>query len=222
MAFKTALAYLPMRVFDLSHPIQPGMPLFPGTPQPRLEPLASLEGEGYAERWLALASHTGTHIDAPAHLLPGGKGLDGFPAGHFIGPGWRLPVQGPLIRLEDLLPFATRLRSVRFVLLHTGWDTRWGAPDYFTGFPVLTEEAAAWLATFELAGLGIDAPSLDPVESQALPNHRTFLTRNTCLIENLRGLQALGEECFTFSCLPLPFPEADGCPVRAVAMRPAP
>lgn len=212
-----------MRVLDLSHPIHVGMPLFPGTPAPNLEPLASLEKAGYAEHWLAMASHTGTHIDAPGHLLPGAKTLDAFPAEHFIGTGLVISVQaGAEIRLQDLNPFESRIRAARFVLLHTGWDAHWGAPAYFQGFPVLEPEAAAWLATFDLAGIGVDAPSLDPVTSQSLPNHRAFLSRDICLIENLRGLGAIGTEPFLFSCLPLPLPEADGCPVRAVAMRPAP
>ncbi|WP_005037059.1 cyclase family protein [Holophaga foetida] len=212
-----------MRVIDLSHPIQPGMPLFPGTPGPRLEPLASLEREGYVEQWMGMASHTGTHIDAPAHLLPGGRGLEAFPAGHFVGPGLVIPVRSEtLIRLEDLAPYEARIRESRFLLLHTGWDARWGAPSYFEAFPILETAAAEWLASFDLAGIGIDAPSLDPVDSQSLPNHRAFLSRGTCLIENLRSLGAIGPEPFLFSCLPLPFRETDGCPVRAVAMRPAP
>lgn len=208
-----------MRVTDLSHPIRPGMPLFPGTPEPRMEILSSLAREGYAERWLCMASHTGTHIDAPAHLLPGGSTLDTFPPERFTGSAIVIPVDGPTITISVLAPFEARIRTSRFVLLHTGWAGRWGEPGYFEGFPVLEPDAATWLASFDLAGIGIDAPSLDPVESTTLPNHRVFLSKDICLIENLRGLEAIGPEPFLFTCLPLPLAEADGSPVRAVAIR---
>jgi len=213
----------PRRVIDLTHPLHPGMPLFPGTPEPAFKPLGTLAKEGYAERWLAMASHTGTHIDAPAHLLPGGRGLDDFSVDHFIGPGVIIPVPATeSIPLSVLLPHEEAIRTARFVLLHTGADARWGQPSYFQGFPVLDAEAANWLAAFELAGIGIDAPSLDPVESLELPNHRLFLSKDICLIENLRGLAAIGPEAFLFSALPLKLQDADGSPVRAVAMRPGP
>lgn len=208
-----------MAIIDLSQPIHPGMPMFPGAPQPRLEPMASIDREGYAECWLGLASHTGTHIDAPAHLLPTAKALDDLPIEHFTGPGLIVPIRNPVVSLGDLVPFEARIRESRFVLLNTGWDAHWGDPSYFEDFPTLDPEAAAWLATFDLAGIGIDAPSLDPVACLSLPNHRAFLSRDICIIENLRGLDAIGPEPFLFSCLPLPIPKADGCPVRAVAMR---
>nr|WP_320131325.1 cyclase family protein [uncultured Holophaga sp.] len=196
-----------MPILDLSHPLQPGMPLFPGTPEPVLIPLATVEQEGYGERWLGFASHAGTHMDAPAHLLPGGRHLDDFPLDHFEGPGLALDLKGPL----EVPP------GFRFLLLRTGWEHRWGSPSYFEGFPVLAEETATRIAGLGLSGVGIDAPSFDPVDSVELPVHRILLRAGLCLIENLRGLEALGDRPFRFSALPLPLPRAEGSPVRATA-----
>ena len=56
-----------LRVVDLTHVIQPGMPVYPGTEGPRFEGTSTLERDGFMERLVSLTSHTGTHVDAPAH-----------------------------------------------------------------------------------------------------------------------------------------------------------
>ena len=61
-----------MTVLDLTHPIAPDMPVYPGDPQPRLTPLAFLPEDGFRQLGMTLTTHTGTHVDAPAHLLERG------------------------------------------------------------------------------------------------------------------------------------------------------
>lgn len=60
-----------MKVIDLTHTISETMPVYPGTEQPRLTPANSYEKDGFKETLLSMYSHTGTHVDPPAHLLPG-------------------------------------------------------------------------------------------------------------------------------------------------------
>lgn len=74
-----------MKVIDLTHTIREGMPVYPGTEPPLLEPANSYEKDGFRETRLTMFSHTGTHMDAPAHLFAGRTTLDAFPAGQFIG-----------------------------------------------------------------------------------------------------------------------------------------
>ena len=62
-----------MKVYDLTHRVEAGMTLYPGTPAPRLQKAAQLEWDGYRETELMLFSHVGTHMDAPAHLLKEGE-----------------------------------------------------------------------------------------------------------------------------------------------------
>lgn len=69
-----------MKVYDLTHTIQNDMPVYPGTEQPKLTTACTIEAVGYRETLLHMFSHTGTHMDAPAHML-----LDGAGAGQLSG-----------------------------------------------------------------------------------------------------------------------------------------
>lgn len=210
-----------LEVVDLTHAIRADMPVFPGTPPPRLEESYTIGRDGFAEKTLHLVSHTGTHIDAPGHILPGAPRLDAFTAGSFMGPGVvldALAVRGRSVGLADIERYAERLRGAAFALLHTGWARHWGTDDYYGRYPVLSPEAAGWLAGFGLKGYGVDAISADEIDSTALPVHRALLGRGMLIVENLDRLDSLLEREFTFSCLPLKIADADGSPIRAIAI----
>ncbi len=216
-----------MPLIDLSHAFSPGMPVFPGSESPGFEQVATLSEQGYREKRITFFSHTGTHIDAPAHVLERGKTLDLFSPDDFWGEAAVIraaaveePFQdGMAVGVNCLEPYQEQIGKVRFVLLCTGWDRFWGKSSYFSGYPVMTQEAAAWLARFPLSGIGIDAISIDR-PSEDLANHAIFAARGLLLVENLTRLGALPASGFTFFCLPLNITEGDGAPVRAAALVP--
>lgn len=210
-----------MRIIDLSHAISADMPVYPGTEGPRLEVATTIAKDGFAEKLLSMYSHTGTHMDAPGHILAGAKTLDAFEAGHFVGPARVLDVSslaGPTIGLDFVRAQAGLLAGAAFVLLRSGWDRLWGQAGYYEGFPVLSVEAALALASLGLRGIGLDMISVDPVGSLDFPVHKALFGRGLVIIENLRGLEALGQADFSFCALPLKMPDADGSPVRAIAL----
>lgn len=210
-----------MQIFDLTQTISPQMPVYPGTEPPVFSLGCSLEVDGFREKKLTFFSHTGTHIDAPAHLLADGKTLDQFPAAQFVGPACCLDFSdrpGAVIEVADLEPYRAQLAQVDFCLLRSGWSCYWGAPQYFVDFPVLSLAAAQWLCRFDLKGIGFDAISADPVAAQDLPIHQQLLGKGLVLIENLTNLEQLPDQPMLFSCLPLKLVDADGSPVRAVAL----
>ncbi len=210
-----------MEVVDLTHFISSTMPVFPGTEPPTITDVFTIERNGFAEKMLRLVSHTGTHIDAPGHILPGSARLDGVSVDRFLGPGLVLDVsavRGRTIEVNDILHYEAKLRRVDFALLLTGWAKHWGAAEYFGPYPVLSSSSAQWLAGFGLKGLGVDAISVDEVDSTALTVHRALFAKDIMIIENLSGLEPLTGRQFTFSCLPLKIVDADGSPVRAVAI----
>lgn len=210
-----------MAVVDLTHLISESMPVFPGTERPVLADAFTIARNGFAEKSLQFVSHTGTHIDAPGHILAHAPKLDKFPAGRFLGPGLVLDVSavhGRHVEVDDIRAHEQRLHGVEFALLHSGWARYWGNSAYFAGYPVLSPAAAQWLTRFALKGVGADTISLDEVDSTALAVHRTFLAANLLIVENLTGLETLIGKEFIFSCLPLRIADADGSPIRAVAM----
>ena len=206
-----------MKVYDLTHTIRNDMPVYPGTEQPQLTTACTIEEAGYRETLLHMFSHTGTHMDAPAHMLLDGAPLDSYDADKFTGTAVVVDCRG---EADISLPLLQRydLDGVDFVLFCTGWDKKWGTPDYYEGFPCLTADAAAHLASLPLKGVGEDSISLDPCDSVDFPNHITLLRADFVNTENLTGLDALIGRRFTFVTLPLKFENSDGCSCRAIAM----
>jgi len=210
-----------MNVVDLSHVLAESMPVYPGTKPPRIVDSCTIRRHGFAEKLVSLYSHTGTHIDAPGHILGGAAGLDDFAAGYFLGPGRVLDVsavQGAPIEIAHIEEHEAELRNVEYALLHSGWARYWGDAQYFASYPVLSAAAAEWLAEFNFKGIGVDTISVDAPRSTAMTIHKIFFEKNMVIVENLTGLEALIGKEFIFSCLPLKWAAGDGSPVRAVAM----
>jgi kynurenine formamidase len=197
------------------------MPVFPESPSPCIDILAEINTTGFDERWLAFSTHTGTHVDAPAHMLREAPDLSHLPLDHFYGRATMLPLMigdALQISLTDLKPHGRNLAKAEFLLLQTGWSQYWGQTIYFKQFPVLDADAVRWLCDLGLKGVGIDTPSLDRSDSNDYPIHKAFLGRSILLIENLTNLNQLPQDLFTLVCFPLPVQQADGSPVRAVAI----
>ena len=211
-----------MKIIDLTHVINKDITVFPGTKGPTIEINSQIENEGYAEKKLTLYTHTGTHIDAPCHLLRGGKSLDEFPMDKFYGKGFILDCHqctGKEIVKDFLKLYEEKIRVADFLILNSGWYKKWKSESYFIGFPTLSPEATGWLTHFNLKAIGIDSISLDKIDSKALPNHHIVLSREILIIENLTDLdEVIPDSDFIFQCFPLKIEKADGSPVRAVAI----
>lgn len=213
-----------MKIIDLSHSVTPDMPVYPGTEAPVFNESHSIKEQGFRERMITMVSHTGTHMDAPAHILPEGKTLDQMPIDHFGGKGVVLDMHATersQIHIDELKPFASLIEKGDFILIRTDWSRFWGKKEYFTGYPVLTPQAAQWLCGFNLKGIGVDMISFDGVGYE-FPVHRIFLGNDLVLVENLTNLSSLPESGFLFFCLPLKMEDSDGSPVRAAAVIPSP
>ncbi|MCL2496017.1 MAG: cyclase family protein [Clostridiales bacterium] len=210
-----------MKIIDLSHTIQADMPVFPGTAPPMLEAAHDIARHGFSETMLHMLSHTGTHIDAPSHMLPQGKNLDDFPIEQFFGVALIIDFPhcaGTSIEFKSLQQMREKIAHAEFVLFNTGHSQKWGAKEYFADFTTLSEAAAAYLAGFPLKGVGIDAVSFDPLEQSGNPVHHILLNKGMILIENLCNLREVKGEYCMFAALPLKYGGADGSPVRAIAI----
>lgn len=181
------------RFYDLTHPLGPETPVFPGDEPVLLRTVAALSVEGYRSARLELGTHSGTHVDAPAHLLPNGARLADQPLDLWIGPAL----------LVDSADFGrTSLDQASRVLVA-------GCPE---GLP------PSWARRLVAAGVrlvGVDGPSVDPVASSALPAHRELLSAGVVLVENLR-LDGAPRGSGTLYCLPLPVVAGDGAPARVL------
>lgn len=212
-----------MRIVDLTHTMSAEMPVYPGTEKPRFDPANTYERDGFKETWLSMFSHTGTHMDPPAHLLPGRTTLDKFPAEQFVGKAVVIDCTelgaGGRITMEHVGRKRELADRADFILFRTGWDQYWGKEEYFGDYPYIDGEVADYLTGMKKKGVGLDVIGLDPIADESLTLHRKLLWENEIvIIENLTNLGAAGEGLFTFCALPLKYEDADGSPVRAIAV----
>ena len=213
------------KIIDLSHVLNEKITVYPDTVGPKFEAINTVAEHGFAELQMTMVLHSGTHIDAPCHILGNTKSLSDFSVDKFMGTAIVIACQHKEeIDLAYLKTFEHLIAQVDFILFFTGWQYKWNSDAYFEDCPLLTKEAATWLTQFKLKGIGLDAFSVDPVISanivteETLPNHYILMKREIILIENLTNLDKLPEGIFIFQCLPLYIEHADGSPVRAIAI----
>lgn len=208
-----------MRVIDLTHTVNENMPVYPGTEKPGLTVANTYDRDLFKETLLTMYSHTGTHIDPPAHIIEGAATLDSFGAEQFVGRGIVIDCRdienGEITR--QMIEGHRGADKADFLLFNTGWDKKWGDDSYFDSFPCLTTEALDYIIAGDYKGIGFDTISLDPINK--LERHRYLFSQKSIInIENLKNLDLCEGEMFTFVCLPVKIENSDGAPCRAVAI----
>jgi arylformamidase len=183
-------------ILDVSLPISPGMPIWPGDPSPTLEPVTTLECHGVQISRLILGTHTGTHLDAPRHI-------------EVVHGGGRLS-------RADLQPFD--LQPGARVLLKTRRSQRTDSLAFSPDFTALEPSAADHLCERRVRLVGIDSPSIDAWGVDDFPCHKRLLGADILILENL-VLRHVVPGAYGLIAVPLNLVAADGCPVRALLTR---
>lgn len=200
-------------IIDLTHTVTDSMPVYPGDPKATLRQVAAIGKEGYADHWLSIGMHVGTHLDAPAHMIAGGKKVNELPLELFCGRGVAVDVRGKST-LNNEVCRGVRIRKGDIVLFCTGFSKKYRSPEYFTDYPVMTEALARELARRKIHMVGFDAPSPDRAPFAV---HKIFLGTGILIIENLTNLEKLlGVPQFEVRAFPQKI-AADAAPVRVVA-----
>lgn len=175
---------------------------------------------------LNLHSHSGTHMDAPLHFLLDGNTLDNMPLEKCLGPAivCDLSHKEPdsFITIEDLAPWADKIKPQSRVLLRTDWSQHHGKLFFQTSFPRIHVDCAQWLADRGIWLIGIEHQSVAKLDDmQELTEvHHAFLKSEVVIVEGLANLKELPQEDVMFSALPLKIVGGDGVPCRAVAWIP--
>lgn len=208
-----------MILIDLSHTVSSGMAQYPGDhPAPRLVRQFTHDEHGAQSSRLEMGCHVGTHIDSPLHFRAGQPGLEELPVTTFAGAGLVLDAPGgdPPGALGAEILDGVDLVPVDYLLLRTGWERHWGTRRYYECWPFLAPELARSLVAADLRGVGLDGPSVDPLDGRIV--HDLFASAGMINVENLANLSALPAGLFTFLTLPLKLDGAEASPVRAVAL----
>ena len=204
--------------------------LVPGLVGVEVESIQTHATHARSNQKLCLATHIGTHVDAPFHFVDGAATIENMPLEKYAGPALLLdlrPVargQSPL-SVAELEEAGANPESVKgnIVVLFTGWaEAESGGPRFYGHGPYLSTEGAAFLAECDANAVAVDFP-IDKHPDTPLstikdfPVHRLLLGRNIPLIENLINLDKLVGRRFELWALPLKLQGGDGAATRAVA-----
>lgn len=201
-------------LLDLTHEFVEGMPVYPGDPHPQLLQIAHIDRDGFNEHSLKLGLHVGTHMDAPLHMVNQGAPLSAVPLSQFFGRGVFVNIPGAHTISEKELR-KHRISQGDIVVVNTGWGKKFTEPDYFDGFPQVTEKAAHHLATAGAAILALDTPSPDLAP---FPVHKILLGAGVLIIENIANPEQLAAVSDFDICAVPPKLRLDAAPVRVVAI----
>ena len=211
-----------MRIVDLTHTFDDGMPVFPGLPEPSFRAIANVPDDGYAMTELHLLNHIGTHVDAPAHQIAGGDTLDAIPFARLVTDAVTIDVSarppGP-IGLEELEPLLADVRPGDIVFMYSDNARNWGTPAYWTGWSYPEPEAARALIERGISAIGFDGPSADPVDSTTYDLHRIWLSAGRMIIENVANLDQLPPRA-PVVVAPMKLRHSNGAPARILALLP--
>jgi arylformamidase len=201
---------------DISVPLRNGMVHWPGD-----APFECWETESIAKGAEANVSeihgsaHTGTHMDAPVHYLPGASGIDAIPIAAAVGRARVIAIVDPqLIQVKELE--SHRLAKGERVLFKTQNSERcWKTDQFQKKFVSIAKEAAHYLAGCGVQTVGVDYLSVGSFEKDGAETHRTLLAAGVCIIEGL-NLEHVQPGEYELLCLPLKIIGSDGAPARAV------
>lgn len=202
-----------MKIFDISMEIHEEMPVYKNNEdkKPELEGINRLRVYGSYETLLTMNLHTGTHIDAPLHMIQDGKTMESYSLERFVTPCKVLDLTWvhTAITAEDLMNYT--INEGDTIL----FKTRNSNDDVFVeDFVYLTKDGAEYLSEFKLNGVGIDALGIER-DQENHDTHRILFDSGAFILEGLR-LKDIAQGEYQLIALPLKIREVEATPVRAV------
>jgi len=207
-----------MRLIDVSVPLDPRLPVYPGNLPFSLEPIKRIAKGGSSNvSAIHMSAHAGTHVDAPRHFFDDGPGTDALPLDMLMGSTHVLDLSGVAassgvgaVELKDVLPDA----AIR-VLIKTTNSRLWESPAFQPDYVGVTEDGARFLVERGVRVLGVDYLSVEVFRKPGAPAHHVLLAAGIAIIEGL-NLQQVTAGVYDMVCLPLRLADADGAPARVV------
>ncbi len=205
-----------MKIYDVSLPISPDLPVWPGDPAVVLEQVSSMDAGAHDNiSRLACGVHTGTHVDAPHHFLNDHRTVESLALDILVGPALVLQIPDAVTVVDaSVLEKAAIPAGTLRLLLKTSNSSLWerGEKEFFTGFVGISADGADWLVQHGLKLVGIDYLSVAPYH-QSIPTHRALLAAGIIIVEGL-DLSGVQPGTYTLYCLPLKLVGSDGAPAR--------
>jgi arylformamidase len=206
------------RIYDISLGMGKQHTDYPGDPAYFRKSVASLEGGDICTlSELRLSAHSGTHIDAPAHFISGGKTIDAYPPARFYVEAKLVEVKEAQVVRPEHIPSGLAPGSALVFKTDNSRSGRIASGFFDSNYVGLSAEAAQHLVNAGLSLVGIDYLSIDPKDATGHPAHLILLSHDVLILESL-DLRTVEPGDYTLVCLPLRLEEAEASPVRAVLL----
>ena len=211
-----------MEIIDVTRTVDPKMLKWPDDTEPPSQEFVSRTDNGdpaTVSEW-KMSSHTGTHMDARMHFIPGGWTMESLDLSRSVGPCRVVDlthVEGHVGRAD--LEAAEVAGQVRLLLKTRNSD--WGLmqrEEFEEGYSAISREAAEYLVEIGVETIGVDYLSVEPFEDGEFNTHHTLLGADVVILEGLVLTEVEPGEYF-LACLPLKLAGSDGSPARAILIR---
>jgi arylformamidase len=207
-----------MPIYDITLPISPDMPVWPGDPPLILERVESMDAGAHVNvSRLDCSVHIGTHVDAPHHFLNDGRTIENLPLDVLTGSAIVvcIPDDVDLVTADVLEKAAVPDGTLR-LLLKTRNSQIWqrGELEFCEDFVAVSPDGAEWLVEHGVRLIGVDYLSIAPFKDSD-PTHHILLKAGLVILEGL-DLSAVEPGAYALYCLPLNLIGSDGAPARAI------
>ncbi len=209
------------KIIDITEGISPETPVYPGDPETVIESVASVDSDGYVVSRITFGTHTGTHVDAPAHIFEGGSNVEKIPIESLLGVALLLDLSlvSAGISAEDLDLALEKLDinagNSCILLIKTVSSCDFEDRSSLENQKFLLSCAGSWIVDHGFRTVGVDTLSVDMAPS--LENHRLFLENGINIVENL-NLSETEPGLYSFICLPLKLHGCEAAPARAILL----
>ncbi|MEM3862380.1 MAG: cyclase family protein [Thermoplasmatales archaeon] len=211
-----------MRIYDLSVTLETYMPGWPTNPLVNIVPTGTVARDGYNVETYYSSTHSGTHIDAPYHMLEDGTTVDNISLTQLVGDGYCIRVQpkDEEIKLNDIEEKWKKDYDGKIILLNTGWSKKRGYTKEFQfKFPGLSIDTMDFFIQHKPKVIGIDTLGIEPYSHSDFRVHKGLLSNGIVFIEDLTNLDQLIEgKKYLIVALPIKIHNASGAMARVIAI----
>ncbi len=222
----------PRRIIDLTHALSPDIPSWDGSCwfslQTKVDYKDCTPPNLFRGQRIEAMSGAGTHMDAPAHCVPGAVTIEALELKDLITDCIVIHAEGDvdaeyLVMPEAITAFEQEHGKIppnAFVIFHTGWSKYWNDPKKYRNdlrFPSIHPDTAKLLLERNVAGIGIDTLSPD-AGGKDFPVHRVILGAGKYIVENVANAEHVPPMGAKIMVMPIKIKEGTEAPIRLVAV----
>jgi arylformamidase len=208
-----------LKIYDLTAPVSPSLVVWQGDPPVGLSHVAHLDqGDDYTVTRMNMGAHTGTHVDAPAHFVRGGAGVEALALNALVGPVQVVDAGEAAVLTGDVLDALPIDPTISRIVFRTSNSERllMEKSEFVEDYVALDSSGASWVVEHHIRLVGIDYLSISAYHD-LIPPHQILLGAGVIPVEGLL-LEDIEPGLYQLFCLPLKLAGSDGAPARVILL----